>query len=236
MSNEICGNGILDRELNPAGSLILTEECDPVDPATPPATCDSDCTWARCGDGHHNPYFINPDTSLAEQCDTGGDSEACDSDCSFAGCGDGHANPAAGESCDTSGQDTRTCNAICTLAACGDRYFNPQAHEQCDTGGDTAACDSDCSVPRCGDGHLNPWFVTDPLTGRTEQCDDGNSSNNDHCVADCRASRCGDGYINRQLDSQGEQIETCEDTSDTDTDLGCSINVPDCSADCRSCS
>jgi cysteine-rich repeat protein len=74
---------------------------------------------------------------------------------------------------------------------CGDG--TRQSDEECDNGqanSNTApnACRLDCTNPDCGDG------VTD--TVNSEQCDDGNSVNNDCCLNTCVAATCGDGAIN----------------------------------------
>ncbi len=86
-----CGNGLKDGE----------EDCDTGGISI---SCDSDCTWAECGDGTVN--------SLAgEICDEQGASAFCDNDCTLPECGDGVINSDAGESCD--GGDT--CNDDCTI-------------------------------------------------------------------------------------------------------------------------
>jgi cysteine-rich repeat protein len=88
LSIEVCGNSYAD----------VNEECDVglIDDAS----CDADCTLPVCGDGHHNPEFINPMTGGPEYCDDGGESVECDADCTPSACGDGHVNTVAGESCD----------------------------------------------------------------------------------------------------------------------------------------
>lgn len=73
-----------------------------------------------------------------------------------------------------------------------------------------SACASgggDDPLPRCGDGTVN---------GSLEQCDDGNTSNNDGCSSTCQmegAARCGDGTV--------AAPEQCDDGNTTDGD-GCS--------------
>lgn len=90
-----CGNGILDPG----------EECDG---AGETATCDSNCTFAQCGDGTLN-------TTAGESCDTGGASATCDADCTPALCGDGVLNPFAGELCDDgNGVPGDGCEPDCT--------------------------------------------------------------------------------------------------------------------------
>ena len=158
---------------------------------------------ATCGDGRVDP---------GEDCDTVGESPTCNADCTRPRCGDTHRNSAAGEACDTGPLDTATCDSDCTLPVCGDGHVNRSLEdcddgnvfddgngcssqckfnnvcgnsrtesivEQCDAGGvDTAGCDADCTLPRCGDGHLN--------RAAGEECDDGNTSDNDHCSSQCK--------------------------------------------------
>ena len=65
--------------------------------------------------------------------------------------------------------------------------------------------------PKCGDG----------CSGPDEECDDGNSNQDDSCRT-CRYPRCGDG-ISNQYDFDHHQ-ETCEPSLD-----------PDCRANCTKC-
>ncbi|RME28933.1 MAG: DUF4215 domain-containing protein, partial [Deltaproteobacteria bacterium] len=45
-----------------------------------------------------------------------------------------------------------------------------------------ATCNLVCLIPGCGNGFIDPW----------EQCDDGNTSDNDACTGLCRHNVCGD--------------------------------------------
>eukprot|EP01135_Chromosphaera_perkinsii_P010592 Nk52_evm1s2184 gene=Nk52_evmTU1s2184 len=47
----------------------------------------------------------------------------------------------------------------------------------------TAGCDQCDSTPTCGNG----------VTEGTEECDDGNTDNNDGCSSICKTESCGDG-------------------------------------------
>src|SRR5262249_52280805 len=136
------------------------------------ATCNANCTPARCGDSIVNSHTVPP-----EQCDSGGvDTAACNQDCTIARCGDHYPNShtVPHEQCDDAGESA-TCNANCTMKACGDGIVNTTGGEQCDQlgGADTAACNgasapvaTRCHFARCGDGYKNAQTVP------PEQCDD----------------------------------------------------------------
>jgi cysteine-rich repeat protein len=232
-SNEACGNGIIDIVDNDRPAGVLHEDCDPEKrfplPAIDTAECDSDCTFAACGDGYTNTKYV-PDLGigLPEQCDSGPtNSPGCDSDCTFVKCGDGHANEAADEGCDLgTTDDAPTCDSDCTLPTCGDKHINPTfkpdgvAVEVCDTGEDSQTCDNDCTLPACGDGHTNANFtIQSPGADHQEECDGGKIINGTitpadsaFCDQDCTLVLCGDGHIN---DMAGEE---CEDNNNNDDD------------------
>lgn len=133
VSHEECGNDYVDSG----------EECDVG--GADDLTCNADCTMPVCGDGYHNPEFINPVTSIPEQCDDGGDSDECNANCTLASCGDGILNAsnlidpgngddAYGEQCDdgnTSSEDA--CVEGCKHATCGDSFLHVGV-EACDIG------------------------------------------------------------------------------------------------------
>src|SRR5262249_2726686 len=101
-------------------------------------------------------------------------------------CGNGVIEP--GEQCDDGplNANNSDCTARCKLSVCGDGLANPLGPlrvEQCDAGGDSPACTRLCTAAVCGDGILSPG----------EQCDDGNSNNNDYCTNQCKVAVCGDG-------------------------------------------
>ncbi len=182
-----CGNGTLEPELG--------EFCDNgvLNSDAPGATCRTDCTPARCGDG-----IVDP----AETCDEGSfNSEepgaTCRTDCLPARCGDNVIDP--GESCDrgplNSNEPGAPCRLDCVLPTCGDTIVDPG--EQCDDGNldDTDDCTNACTSATCGDGVLRAGV---------EICDDGNTRNDIACDGDCAAG-CGDGVW------QPERGETCDD-------------------------
>src|SRR5690606_23151317 len=181
------------------------EECDSVYYASGPpdatATCDTDCTFAECGDGVVNNKFEirllhdNVTTYNQEQCDPGtgttlddnrralADIDVCDRDCSTVRCGDAYINAIAGEECEHSYEW---------------RHWVQPA--------DTSSCYSNCRVPRCGDGRVFNHLIneicdpdTGPTTNRTLA-----SANSATCDLDCTLPQCGDGRANALA---GEQCD-----------------------------
>lgn len=218
------------------GKVDPGEECDDAGESD---TCDSDCTFASCGDSLVNASAgetcddggesatCNDDCSAAscgdgvlnaaagEACDDGGESETCDSDCSAPACGDGVVNEAAGEACDDQGRSD-ACNDDCSLATCGDGVLNEAAGETCDDGGESVTCDGDCTAVSCGDGVAN--------AAADEDCDDMGESAT--CDADCTSATCGDGYVNALAG------ESCDDGVNDGSYDGCLV---DCSGPAAFC-
>ena len=168
----------------------------------------SDGVTIACGDGV---------IGEGEECDDGNrlDGDGCGPDCTVEPgwtctgqpstctrlCGNGHRDP--GEECD----GTDLGGASCSDA---DPRF---------TGG-TLRCTNDCRFdtsgcrsPNCGDGVVDP----------DEDCDDGNTSNEDACLNNCRHARCGDGYVWRGH-------EECDDGNSVSGD-GCEPSS--CTFTCR---
>ena len=147
----LCGNGIVD---NAGSEGSIHEDCDPTIsfplPAKDTPTCDGDCTFPQCGDGHFNPNYqvtgVGPDH--LEECDTGimgvrTDSAGCDSDCTLVKCGDGHVNMAAGEECDDGNNNSNIpdrCRPNCNRPFCGDGIIDPNRGEQCDPNRAPSGC------------------------------------------------------------------------------------------------
>ena len=189
----VCGDGVVEGG----------EQCDEGGVDAP--TCDEDCTFVECGDGHRN-------APAGEDCDDGVDNsdvlpDACRTDCTSPGCGDGVTD--TGEECDDGVDNSNVlpdaCRTDCTSPQCGDGVTD--TGEECDDGADNSnvlpdACRTDCTAPQCGDG------VTD--TG--EECDDGPANSDvlpDACRTDCRAAHCGDGVIDWGEDCDGDADERC---------------------------
>ena len=104
-------------------------------------------------------------------------------------CGDGIVNQPHEECDGTDGVGpNQTCTDDCTLEElpyCGDGIVN-QPHEECDGDdgvGPNEECNDDCTLeelPYCGDGNKDPG----------EECDDGNSDDDDACSNDCKKNEC----------------------------------------------
>ena len=168
-----CGNSFIERG----------EQCDDGN-RTANDGCSSSCLNEiplTCGNGT---------VESPEECDQGAfnsstASDACRMSCNDPYCGDGVKDTRANEECD----DGNTlpgdgCSSICrnevVTVGCGNG--NVDSGEQCDAGSNNSdsrsdACRTDCRLPLCGDRVLD--------RGRGEECDDGNSINNDGCSASC---------------------------------------------------
>lgn len=250
MSNEACGNGVLDEHLGETCEFMSAPFPGPV---LNTEMCDSDCTAPMCGDGHHNPEYDMSGSGDREECDAGvmgmpTDSPGCDADCTFAGCGDGHLNMSAGEECDEGDANSNVqpdrCRTDCRNPYCGDRVVdtgeacddnNNDNHDLCPNGmGGT------CEPARCGDDLVRTMIVPgDPDYGAPEECDDGatdldgdgrinSNTQADACREDCRKAFCGDGVIdNGEVCDPGGMYGNGE--------VGCD-GSPFCLGDCSGCS
>ena len=67
------------------------------------------------------------------------------------------------------------------------------------------ACKSTCQNAVCGDGFVRIGV---------EECDDGNTNDNDACTSTCQNAVCGDGF-------ERDGVEECDDGNTVDGD-GCS--------------
>lgn len=192
-----CGNGIIEASIG--------EQCDKGGRnGMPGGTCNSSCQLPNCGDGVIQEGEMCDDPTQARLCGAG--PCTCTPDCRIPYCGDGvldqwvdktvTPNRLNGEECD----DGKQCNngALCTKnsdctdgsicvqrtgdgcnsscqnesASCGDGICDASTTENCTN------CASDCGVctSKCGDAILE----------LPEQCDDGNTQNDDGCSSTCK--------------------------------------------------
>jgi cysteine-rich repeat protein len=209
LSNESCGNLIVDSHLPNFAPLPLNENLD-----HPCLTGENavDCREA-CDDGNDDagddcsPNCLSTEvcsngiTDPGETCDDGDtdDASGCHNDCqSGASCGDGLVDQVLGEQCDDVGESVRCdgptaepASQRCTARICGDGYINSAMEtvegvlipaEACDPGTigeNVPGCDRDCTLVVCGDG------ITNLEDG--EECDDGviPPLDGDGCSAAC---------------------------------------------------
>jgi len=127
-------------------------------------------------------------------------------------CGDAVVDP--GEDCDDGNEiDGDGCNSNCTLAGCGNELLDDGETCERDDPFTGVGCTARCEYAACGDGVRDIW---------SEQCDDGNSADDDECPTTCRRAVCGDGYVDRSEDSR----EECDDANSSDLD-GCTSSCRD---------
>ena len=213
---EFCGDGIVTTT-PPA----LFEQCDPGTVLPETASCDRDCTTPSCGDSVVNHAYTPPGASGPEQCDPPSAMNGCSALCRFERCGNGVVDPGEqcdgaaglqpcspscfqqicgngildpGEQCDNGGANSNSasCKANCTINTCGDGHILAGT-EGCDNGaanGATRACTDICQPNVCGDGKPHTAGMSP-----TEQCDDGNTNNNDACTNACTTAACGDAFV-----------------------------------------
>jgi cysteine-rich repeat protein len=206
LSNEACGNGIVDGAVG--------EVCDDGNTAGGDG-CSADCgSDETCGNGV-------VDAGVNEVCDDGNaaSGDGCSADCrSTEVCGNGILDIAMGEVCDDGNAASGDgCSADCRSdETCGNGIVDAARGEVCDDGNAASGdgCSADCRVNEgCGNG------VTEAALG--EVCDDGNIMPGDGCSADCRSNEtCGNGIIDYTVG------EICDDGNTTGGDA--------CEADCRS--
>jgi cysteine-rich repeat protein len=199
-----CGDGIEQS----------TERCDDGN-ITDGDGCAADCRSTEvCGDGVFN-------SAAGEVCDDsntlGGD--GCAADCkSVEVCGNSIRD--VGEACD----DGNTvpgdgCSGNCrSTEVCGNGIVD--IGEKCDDSGTPGGCNDDCQGGTgCGDGAIDKDGTGNPL----EECDDGNSDNQDDCTNTCRLNECGDGI----QQTSGTHVEQCDPAVNFGETVTCNL---DCTA------
>jgi len=168
------------------------EQCDlgGTNSNTPDATCRTDCTTQRCGDGIQD---------TGEQCDTTTFSAApnmCHAGCILPDCGDSIIDNAApfSEQCDTGAANSNNPNAACRTDClprrCGDGIVD--TGEQCDRGALnantlTTECYTDCTRGNClADQYRNP-----ANGGRCTACPAGQGSPGGQVTSCTTINTCG---------------------------------------------
>ena len=174
------------------------------------ASCD-----AICGDGvirgSEECDYVGIDTDVDLQ-----HSKGCSADCKLQSyCGNGKIEK--GEQCDT----TEEWCVECKLSpdTCGNGVLD--AHEECDGDAGVGAgqkCLENCRLSGCGDGILD--------ANNNEECDDGNTSDEDMCTSKCTLPVCGDKIVQSWLG------EVCDDGTNDGSyggcGLGCTYLPPAC--------
>ena len=211
-----------------AGTQILNEECDRGASNHDNNACLSTCKKNTCHDGIRcsGSDCAHTAWSIIEACDDQNtdNTDGCVDECALARCGDNHQKDGDSDVALWNGDDAQivdevcedgndvldnctdplnpteqVCSETCEWAncnnTCGDEKVDPG--EQCDNytaNADNASCTTSCQDAFCGDTYT---WNTD---GGNEDCDDGNSNNNDGCIIDspsymCKTAECGDAYI-----------------------------------------
>ncbi len=183
------------------------------------ASCDAQCGDGKIRGGEECDYVgIQNDVELQHE-------KGCSATCKLqAYCGNGKIEQ--GEQCDGGAAGVEWCDkTTCHLIpdTCGNGKLD--AHEQCDymitdpSAPDYhAGCLDTCRISGCGDG------ILDRAAG--EECDDGNTSNEDMCTTACKVPTCGDSIVSAFLG------EVCDDGINDGAyghcGLGCSYQPPYC--------
>ena len=187
--------------------------------------CTNDCAVARCGDGILQVGI--------EACDDGNanNDDGCTNDCAVARCGDGIMQVGV-EACDDGNQNNDDgCTNHCRRSGVVTVYRKPnlssvtmamaamRMHVSIMCAGSLR--DGVILAEECDEGTrmtMMPAATTAPLHdvatasfAGVEECDDGNTADNDACRNDCTAARCGDGVIYAG-------VEECDDGNTADND------------------
>src|SRR6185503_4143697 len=196
-----CGDGVQQS----------TEKCDDGN------ILDGDGCAANCGSREVCGDFVL-NAAAGEVCDDnntlGGD--GCAADCkSIEICGNMIRD--VGEACD----DGNTvpgdgCSGNCKSAeVCGNGIVD--VNEKCDDGDTPGGCNDDCQGGTgCGDGAIDKDGSGNPL----EECDDGNTENQDDCTNLCHLNHCGDGLVQ----TSGTHIEGCDPFPNFGETTACNID------------
>jgi cysteine-rich repeat protein len=193
-----CGNGLPDPgEQCDDGNIMESDGCSAA------------CRDEQCGNSVQDPGEVCDDSNTIN-------GDGCSADCkSREACGNRIIDVKTGvkgvqEVCDdgnaTSGDG---CAADClSTEVCGNAIKDIK--ELCDDGGAPGGCNDDCQGGTgCGDGSIDKDAGGAPL----EQCDDGNTNDNDDCLSSkgspattCKLARCGDHVVQ----TAGARTEDCD--------------------------
>lgn len=172
------------------GRIAGSEECDAGKNSSQAAFmgCTTSCTkQSYCGNGK---------VEEGEQCDSGFKCQSNQSWCDILG---------------TKYNSSAMCDDNCKLtgSTCGNG--KREGDEECDGTSGLAygeTCLKTCRISRCGDGILD--------TKAGEECDDGNTNENDSCSSTCQKPRCGDGVVSA--------TEVCDDGINDGSYSHCGLN------------
>jgi len=198
----------------------LSYDDEPCDILTPPRNCPKDqgvCSgivqtceggvWSTCDYGLDYEFSEETCDGVADN-DCDGKTDNVDPDCpqgitNCCQCDIGE-DPYAYTVDPSEVSNENECEQYCLnrgYGVWGDNYFK----ENAEASANHYFCDYITPPPElCGDGFKDA----------DEECDDGNSNNNDACLNTCQNAECGDGYI-------WSGVETCDDGNNNDLD-GCS--------------
>jgi cysteine-rich repeat protein len=82
---------------------------------------------------------------------------------------------------------------------------------------ETEDCDPNCTLAECGDGYLNQTAL--------EECDDGNTNNDDGCSSACLNEFCGDGNTNLGPDEECDSDGAGTGGETADCNFNCTLAV-----------
>ena len=115
------------------------------------------------------------------------------------------------------GNGTYSCGTALAEAKCPDsEYYTGSGSPYCAICNQCSVYDTTYRKPYCGDSNVHS----------SEQCDDGNLSENDDCLNDCKEAYCGDGKVRSNPENDANK-EMCDAGSANGTYAG------GCSSDCK---
>ena len=127
------------------------------------------------------------------------------------GCGNGVTDEK--EECDDgNGVDTDSCSNTCVVQ-------QPDLEVQCKNDADCPGTGEVCNSGQCVAGTPKTYCGDGNVDEMTEECDDGNSVDDDACSNSCINAYCGDGQV--QAPNGDGQTEQCDDGNTVNND-GCS--------------